>query len=225
MASESAPSVAVVVAAYQGEAFIERCLASLVAQEGEALEVVVVDDGSTDATAERAAAFPVTVVATEHGGVAAARNAGLRAARAPYVGFCDQDDEWLPTKAARQRAHLEQRPDLAGVLCRQRWVLAGGTRPPWLVPDANGDLGGVAPLSGLFRADALRAVGGFEEGLDGRDDIDLLVRLREHGLDVEVLDDVLLVRHAHDANASHDLESYASGLHDVVRRHRRRVQA
>jgi glycosyltransferase involved in cell wall biosynthesis len=218
--------VSVVVPTFDGEALIERCLRSLLAQEGVALDVVVVDDGSRDRTAELASAYPVRVVVRSHEGVAAARNAGVHCARAPLVAFCDQDDEWRPSKAARQVAYLDDHPEAAAVLCRQEVVLAPGIEPPpWLVPDARGDLGGILPLSGLFRSEALAAVGGFDTALVGNDDLDLLVRLGEHGHRVDVLDEKLLVRHVHARNASHELGSYTPAIFDVLRRRVRRSRA
>jgi glycosyltransferase involved in cell wall biosynthesis len=166
------PSVTVVVATHEGEAWIGRCLESLLAQRGETVEIVVVDDGSLDRTADVVATYPVRLVREPHRGVASARNTGVRLARSALVGFCDQDDEWHPDKARRQAAHLREHPTVAMVLCRQEAELGGTAPPSWLVPDANGDLGGVLPLSGLFRATALHAVGGFDERLAGNDDLD-----------------------------------------------------
>jgi glycosyltransferase involved in cell wall biosynthesis len=221
----SAPTVSVVVPAYDGAAFIDRCLESMLAQHSETIEVVVVDDGSTDGTADIVERYPeVRLVRGTHRGVAAARTAGIASASAPFIGFCDQDDEWLPDKAHRQADYLRTRPDVAAVLCRQRVVLDEVDRPSWLVDDRAGDPGGVPPLSGLFRADALVALSGFVDSPLGNDDFDLLVRMRERGLRLEVLGDALVRRHVHDANASHDLGSYGPGVIEVLRRRARRAR-
>jgi len=185
--------------------------------------VIVVDDGSRDRTVEIATTYPVRILRREHAGVSAARNAGIACATAPLIGFCDHDDEWRPTKVARQVDHLRRHPELVGVLCRQEIVLAPGVeRPAWLVPDGRGDLGGTHPLSGLFRGDALVAVDGFDESIVDGEDLDLLVRLRERGGELGVLDERLLVRHVHLDNVSHRAPSYAPGVFEVLRRHARR---
>lgn len=218
--------VSVVVPVYNGERLIARCMESLLAQSDVTVDVIVVDDGSTDRSIEVASSFPVRVVARPHAGVSAARNAGLRVARAALIGFCDHDDEWLPTKAARQISYLDQHPEVASVLCRQEIVLPPGVDPPsWLQPDEQGDIGGPLPMSGLFRAEALAAVGGFDEELAGNEDLDLLVRMRELGYQSAVLDDRLVVRHVHDDNWSHGPGSYVPGLFEVLRRraHRSRT--
>ena len=213
------------VPVYDGETLVGRCIESLLAQQGHTIEVVVVDDGSRDRSIDVAAAYPVRLLRRDHAGVSAARNAGLACATAPVIGFCDHDDEWHPTKVARQLEHLHQ-SGVVGVLCRQEIVLAPGvTRPSWLVPDERGDVGGVHPLSGLFRVDALTEIGGFDEDIRLGEDLDLLVRLREHGGEIVMLDDRLLVRHVHEHNMSHRLKSYTPGVFEVLRRHARRSRA
>jgi glycosyltransferase involved in cell wall biosynthesis len=217
------PEVSIVVPVYDGEALIGRCLESLLGQRGHQVEVIVVDDGSRDRTVEIATTYPVRVVRREHAGVSAARNTGVACATAPLIGFCDHDDEWRQTKVARQVEHLRRHPELVGVLCRQEIVLAPGVEhPAWLVRDWHGELGGTHPLSGLFRGDALVAVGGFDEAIASGEDLDLLVRLRERGGELGVLDERLLVRHVHEHNVSHRTPSYAPGVFEVFRRHARR---
>jgi glycosyltransferase involved in cell wall biosynthesis len=223
--ASAAPTVSVIVPTYNGGDLVARCLDSLLTQRAETLEVIVVDDGSTDGTLDVVKRYPgVRVVRGDHHGVAAARSTGVARASAPFIGFCDQDDEWLPGKAHRQAKHLRSRSDVAAVLCRQDVVLDEVDRPVWLVDDRRGDAGGVLPLSGLFRTEVFNRLGGFVDSGLGSDDFDLLVRMREEGLCLDVLDDVLVRRHVHDNNASHALGSYAPGMIEVLRRRTRRAR-
>lgn len=225
MSSGSSPTVSVVVPTYNGAPFVERCLRSLVAQSNETVEVIVVDDGSSDDTpAIVARTRDVVFVRGEHRGVAVTRNVGIARAGAPLIGFCDQDDEWLPDKAHRQAEYLRMRPDVAAVLARAQVVFDDVERPAWLVDDHRGDPGGVPSLSGLFRAEVFAEVGDFVDSPLGNDDFDLLVRMREHALAIDVLDDILVRRHIHDANASHRLGSYEKGALDVLRRRVQRTR-
>ncbi len=211
--------MSVVVPTYQGIGLIERCLDALLGQVGEVLDIIVVDDGSTDATCEAVTARSrVRLFRRSHAGVAAARNVGIDAAQAPFVGFCDQDDEWLPEKAHTQAEHLRTHPDVDVVLCQADVQLDIDERPKWLGDDQRGRRGGVPPLSGLFRSEVLARVGGFVGTEYGNEDFDLLVRLRESGARFEVADDVLMRRHVHDRNASHAFGTYERGLVDVMRR-------
>ena len=219
------PTVSVVVPTYQGAGLVERCLASLVSQDGEVLDIVVVDDGSPDATCDAVEAWPeARLVRQAHQGVAAARNAGVAAARAPFVGFCDQDDEWLPGKARTQAEHLRTHPDVGAVLGQSEVVFDGVDRPAWLVDDQEGRPGGIQPLSGLFRAEALARVRGFIGTPAANDDFDLLVRLRDAGVRIDVTDALVMRRHIHEHNASHALGTYEHGMIDVLRRRAARAR-
>jgi teichuronic acid biosynthesis glycosyltransferase TuaG len=102
------PAVSVIIPAYNAEAFLARAIRSVEAQSFRDFEIVVIDDGSTDGTAEVALGFSsVRCVRGSHGGEAAARNRGLEEARGELVAFVDADDEWLPEKLARQVAFME----------------------------------------------------------------------------------------------------------------------
>src|SRR4051794_2611310 len=102
----AAPEVSVVIPTKDRCALLRRTLAMVGDQRDVTLEVVVVDDGSTDATARVLAGWPDDRVrALRHEaarGVAAARNSGLAAARGAWVGFLDDDDLWEPSKLRRQ---------------------------------------------------------------------------------------------------------------------------
>lgn len=108
--------VSVVIPAYNAERFIGEALASIQAQTLKELEVLVVDDGSTDATvrtAERfAASLELTVIRQRNAGPAAARNRGVRAARGAHCAFLDADDVMLPERLAAQLELFDAEPDL-----------------------------------------------------------------------------------------------------------------
>ncbi|MBB3351041.1 glycosyltransferase involved in cell wall biosynthesis [Rhizobium sp. BK049] len=113
--------MAVVIPAYNAEEFIATTLRSVVDQTHSALEIIVVDDGSTDDTAsicrEFAAADPrITILSTENRGVAAARNAGIEASTADYIALLDADDLWHPTYVERMLSALHPLPDAWGAV-------------------------------------------------------------------------------------------------------------
>ena len=94
----SEATIAVVIPTYQRAQVVERAIASVRRQSRPADEIVVVDDGSTDGTAERLReSFPdVTVLTQENLGVSAARNHGIRKSVSDWIAFLDSDDEWAP---------------------------------------------------------------------------------------------------------------------------------
>jgi len=107
------PRVSIIVPAYNTLATLPETIDSLTAQTFEDLEILVVDDGSPDAVAEWVAAHPdprVRLVRQENRGLAGARNGGIAAARGDFLGFCDGDDLWEPTKLAKHVAFLEADP-------------------------------------------------------------------------------------------------------------------
>jgi len=111
------PAVTVIIPAYQSGRFIEASIASVVAQTTGSWECIVVDDGSTDDTAERVRALAardarIRYLAQDRQGPSAARNEGFHAARGEYVQFLDADDRIAPTKLERQLALLEANPSL-----------------------------------------------------------------------------------------------------------------
>ncbi len=113
----STPGISVVIPVYNRPGLVVEALDSVLAQAWPTLEVIVVDDGSTDGTAARVAAHPgradniVRLIQQPNRGESAARNAGIIAARQPFVAFLDSDDRWMPGKLAAQMEVFEQDPE------------------------------------------------------------------------------------------------------------------
>lgn len=121
--SSTTPLVSVVIPAYNCARYVEEAIGSALAQDYPALEVVVVEDGSTDATLEKLTQlqdrYPdrVRVFTQPNSGSAVARNRGIREARGEFIAFLDADDIWLPEKIRAQIAYLQSHPDVALVYC------------------------------------------------------------------------------------------------------------
>lgn len=235
----AAPLVSVVIPAYNAAAHLGECLDSVLAQAGDAaLEVVVVDDGSTDATAEVAGSRPgvrlIRLAGNE--GPSRARNAGMAAARGDLVAFLDADDLWPAGSLAARIDALNRHPqaELAFGDCRQ--FDASGPRdhtlfeaghlgaPAWgdggIVPDAYARLladNFVTTGSVLVRRPVLAAVGGFAEDLRLVEDLDLWLRVaRRHP--VAWCPQVCLLRRRHGGNLSRDARAMSLAYLEVLRR-------
>ncbi|MBC8377964.1 MAG: glycosyltransferase family 2 protein [Planctomycetes bacterium] len=106
--------ISVVIPAYNAEKHIARAIESALAQTRPADEIIVVDDGSADTTAEVVRSFgdKVVLIQQENAGASVARNAGLEAATGDWIAFLDADDEWVSNKLELQIAHLKRNPDL-----------------------------------------------------------------------------------------------------------------
>ncbi len=107
-------TVSVVIPAYNAGKYIARAIESVLAQSRRPDEIIVVDDGSTDDTAQIVAGFglKVQLIRQDNGGASAARNSGIDAATGEWIAFLDADDEWLGEKLLLQTQHLQQNSDL-----------------------------------------------------------------------------------------------------------------
>ncbi|MBN1593519.1 MAG: glycosyltransferase [Candidatus Coatesbacteria bacterium] len=120
--SDPSRDVSIIIPVYNDENYIEKAINSALAQTHSDVEVVVVDDGSTDGTPDILDKFggDITRIRRENGGLPAARNTGINASHGRYLCFLDSDDEFMPEKVREQFSFLEERPD-AG-LCYSGWL-------------------------------------------------------------------------------------------------------
>lgn len=186
------PLVSVVIASFNGEAFLRPALESLFAQDYEPIEAILVDDGSEDDTGAIAQSFErLRYIRQPNLGLAAAHNVGIMAASGELIAFLDDDDVLPPNKVRLQVDHLLKNPSVGCVMGRQEWI----NPPPWLTRDAvYGDLDGIPPGSAMFRRSVLEELGGFDPAFRWGEDMDLLVRLRERDVEIAVLQEILLLR-------------------------------
>lgn len=203
--------LSVIVPLFDNERHIEQALHSVLAGADGLLEVIVVDDGSSDRGPEIARGFadPVRVVSQHNQGVGAARNAGLRSARGDLIGFLDADDLWVAGIPDPRRGAL-QHPDVDAVLGRVQPVFG---EPP----AAYGEpLTGVQLGALLAPRELLLEHGGFNAGLRFSEDLDLILRMREAGVRIAMIPDVTVHYRQHDQSATRDREADRQGIVRVI---------
>ncbi|MEM6327274.1 MAG: glycosyltransferase family A protein [Bacteroidota bacterium] len=226
-------TVSAIVPVYNGRDHLADALASIVAQTCPPTEVVVVDDGSTDGSADLAASIaetasvPIRVIRQDNAGVAAARNAAVAESQRDVFAFLDQDDRWTPDKLAAQLAALEADPVLGFVTARQSITLEPGCeRPSWLRPEMlDGPQDGTLPGTLVVRREAFAAIGPFNPEYRTGSDADWFIRATEAGVASQQLDDVLLLRRVHDRNESQRVEQNNRELLHMLRASLRRRDA
>ena len=133
MAASQTPLVSVIIPAYNAGPYLRAAVASILRQTHRDLELIVVDDGSTDGSIETIAGVSdprMTLIRQANAGKSAAMNRGLDVARGDFYAVQDSDDLSLPTRIERQLAHLRAHPDLAGVFCGWNLILNGRTTAP-----------------------------------------------------------------------------------------------
>jgi glycosyltransferase involved in cell wall biosynthesis len=221
------PLVSVVVPVHDGERFLAAALESALAQDYPRLEIVVVDDGSTDRSAAIAAGYPVALVGQPNQGVASARNAGVAATSGALIAFLDQDDEWLERKVSRQVAALAAHPSAGFVLTRTQIVLEPGTPPPeWLDEASLAEPSDAAiPSALMVRREIFERVGGFDPSYRFVCDADWLARAKDAGVEWTTVDESLVRYRIHAHNDVHERDAMLHELTGVLRAsvRRRRV--
>lgn len=218
MPSPPSGAVSAVIPVFNGADYLESAIRSVLAQTRPVAECIVVDDGSTDATADVAQSFSSEVTYVRQparSGVSAARNRGATLARTELVAFLDHDDAWEPPKLERQLP-LFADPGVTLAVCALRVVDAAATEleikrlgptnglvPGMLMFDGTPTLS--CSSSGIVRRDRFLQMGGFDERLSMSADWDLLLRMLLEGK-IAYVDEPLVLYRVHGGNMSRRVE-------------------
>lgn len=188
-ASSTRALLSVVVPSYNTKLYIGDAISSVLGQTFRDLELIVIDDGSTDGSVERILEFDdqrLTLVRQPNCGLAASRNIGIALSRGRYIGFLDSDDTWFPEKAMKHIQLMESAPEIGLTFSWSEYLTEAGTRTGQLLisrcnePSArqlalrNHVGNGSTPV---VRAECLDQVGGFRADIPGCEDWEMWVRL------------------------------------------------
>ena len=209
--------VSVVIPVHNGEKYLAQAIESVLTQTYQDLELLVVDDGSTDGSAEIARAFAVKdrrvrLISQPNGGVVAAGNRGLKEARYEWVARLDADDVFLPEKIERQVSFIRQNPDvkIVGTLA---WFISAeggrlglvGTEGPFSREEFHRILQDDDPVffvhsSTLMHRSTVLSIGGYREQFVLAEDVDLWIRMAGAGHLMLKVDEPLLLYRLHGAS-------------------------
>ncbi|WP_306537000.1 glycosyltransferase family A protein [Geobacter sp.] len=245
MSCGQCPLVTVIVPAYNSSAFIDESLESVKKQTYRPIEVIIVDDGSTDDTwgkiisfrdrSEEADEITVRCIRQENGGPSRARNAGIRVATGKYLCMLDADDWWPEDKLEQQVRFLEERPTLAMTFGDSRFFRGSDEVVTPSVFRKYGHLVSALDnpegITGLFekllmrdliltgtemtRRECIVSVGCYDESLGHAEDVHLWLKLAAR-YKVGFIDKIMLCRRLHDSNTSRDfIASNLNGLRAI----------
>jgi len=196
------PTVSVIIPTYNRHELVRGAIASVLTQSFSDFELIVVDDGSEDGTADVVREFPeVRYVHQPNRGVSAARNYGVRLSAGDLIAFLDSDDLWRPQKLEQQVRFFSQRSDAQICQTEEVWLRNGvRVNPHNKHRKADGDLFArslelclVSPSAVMMRRELFERMGGFDEDLPACEDYDLWLRIAAR-LPVRLLDTPLVIK-------------------------------
>ncbi|MEX1020266.1 MAG: glycosyltransferase family A protein [Litorilinea sp.] len=219
----SLPQISVIIPVYNGAEYLPAAVASIWEQNYAPLDVIIVDDGSTDATAQVVASLAcdprraaLRYVYQANRGPSAARNRGIRLAQADFVTFLDADDYWLPATLHRHLRYLLAHPAVQGVQGMTHPFRTLAAAPNYPDP-ADANIPATPPVewapitwspkldSGLYRRTVFARVGLLNENLRYSEDLDWILRAREQGVTITQLPEVAIAYRRHAHNSTNDL--------------------
>lgn len=212
-------TVSAIIPTYNRAAWLDKCIKSVLNQASPVDEIILIDDGSTDNTAQLIEKYPqINYHYQENMGPSAARNAGARIAKGHWLAFLDSDDEWVETKLKRQREYLIKNPNLKVVYTNEIWV-RNGVRVNQ--KKKHKKFGGkiyneclplciISPSSILINKQLFSTLKGFDETFPACEDYELWLRLslREQ---IGFIDEPLIIKqggHADQLSRQWGLDQY-----------------
>ncbi len=223
------PDVSFVVPVHDGARYLAACLGSILSQSILPTEVIVVDDGSTDGSADIAKSFgpEVRYLLQQHSGAGSARNRGVGEARGELIAFLDSDDLAVPRRLEVQLARFAANPALefCDAYSRNFWSPEIPMEARNAAPREH-FTHGEAPKAGfiitwLLKRTLFERLGGFDETLTIGEDAEWRDRMDRARVEMETIEDVLAMRRLHSDNLTR--RNYDEYLRHVVRRCRQRM--
>jgi glycosyltransferase involved in cell wall biosynthesis len=217
-------SVSAITPAFDSAAYLAETIGAILAQTVPPLEVLVVDDGSTDASVEIARSFgpQVTVLPGGHAGTAATRHRGFLASSGDLIAGCDADDLWAPTKLERQIEALVAHPELDAVGCLTDEFLSPDVDESYIPGRGlRHRVRSLGASSLLIRRRFVTSMGGFSAAPGLGESVDWFATALRAGIRTDVVDDVLVRRRIHERNASRSFDTHSQSYLEILRRHLR----
>ncbi len=198
------PTVSVILPTHNRAWCVKKAIDSVLCQDYPEIELIVVDDGSTDHTRELLSGYAgrLKIIEIPHSGVSAARNRGIEAAGGELISFIDSDDRWLPSKITRQVEFFCNNPEILICQTQETWIRKGRRVNPkkrhkkkegWIFVDSLA-LCLISPSAVMMRRELFDIIGNFDESLPACEDYDLWLRTTSR-FPVGLIEDPLVVKY------------------------------
>jgi glycosyltransferase involved in cell wall biosynthesis len=212
------PLISVIIPVYNGEDFIHDAIQCVLDQNYPNLEILVIDDGSTDQTRTKVdgCSDQVTYIHQSNQGPGSARNTGLKFAKGEIIGFLDADDLWSPSRLKKLKDRLDQDSSLDVVLghtLSKELPGVSGTPENLLRPHILPVFG-----CGLFKKQVFDKVGFIDPALHYSEDQDWFIRAKEAKVSMVILKDIVLIRRLHNNNMTSGTNWQDTGILEVLRK-------
>ena len=199
--------VSVIIPVFNAENYLGEAIESVINQTYQPVEIIIVNDGSTDCSEQIARSYSkVHYITQTNQGCAAARNTGLGAARGGFIAFQDSDDIWLPQKLETQMDFLFKEPEFGGAICRIDNFLDPEAARYDDITNFGLSNENIALISLVARKSVFDRVGGFNSEYSVGSDFEWFTRSKEAGIKIKILDEVLLHRRVHGENISSQMQ-------------------
>jgi glycosyltransferase involved in cell wall biosynthesis len=215
--SETYPLISLILPVFNAERFIEETLNSIAAQEYPNLEIIVINDGSTDRSLEIIQSFPMKmrVISQENKGVYPSRNLALSIAKGEFIAFCDSDDILCKGHLKTLSEYLVANPEVEIVKSNLQRVIEKNGQ---LINEGNPHSEVFSLAASLFRNYVFRRIGTFANDLVLAADADWHLRSVEAGLNIKQINFLSFYYRFHNTNITNDTAAVKSARLEVLRR-------
>ncbi len=209
------PLISVIIPVYNGERYLNSTLKSVFNQDYDSIEVIVVDDGSTDQSAVIAKSYKdIQYLYQSNQGPSVARNTGIKKANGEFVAFIDADDLWLEKKLSLQVNYLQKHPDIGFVFAHGRMQIEKDVKnPPWYKKHLFENDSPVLQASALLaRKSVFDVVGLYNSSYRFGENAEWLTRAKDKGIRMAILPETLVVLRVHENNQTYHLDEMRSNI-------------
>ena len=219
----SNPKISVVIPAYNAELYLADCIASVLNQSYKNIEIIIINDGSSDSTEEISKQFSdkIIYVYQQNQGASIARNTGINQAQGDYIAFLDADDLWHFQKIERQLLALRQHPEAAycDTACsRQSKEILKKRLSETVNYETTSDFGYIfknpytATSSWLIARNLIQKTGTFDPSLKTAEDVDFILKIAYYNPNVVHITEQLVYIHKNELSLGHSLRTYDDNL-------------